>query len=143
MAFIRSARPNDAFQIRTLGTADPAFKVSDRILFYEHEELIEWALTPKDNILLVLEEHAEGEIIGFLYCKVMSYHWAMLDNSYVLPQHRGKKLGKLLYDTLLAELRARHIVYLTTLIEPGNPAAERIPREFKQAKAYGWYEAWL
>jgi len=62
----RSARPN-----RPLASV-PAIR------FYEHRELEEWITAPKENLLFVLDEG--GEIAGFFFCKIMSSHWAYLDN---------------------------------------------------------------
>jgi hypothetical protein len=85
---VRDAVPEDVSEIYALGRSDAAFRVSEAIHFYEERELSEWIARPEENILCVAL--SGSEIIGFCFCKVMSYHWAMLDNFYVKPGSRGK-----------------------------------------------------
>ena len=112
---VRCATPADTDAIFAMGTAEPAFGVSSRIRFYEHRELEEWIAAPDDNLLLVLDDG--GEISGFLFCKIMSSHWAYLDNFYVRPECRGKGYGRLLMQALLSQLKSQGIAYLSTLVD--------------------------
>jgi ribosomal protein S18 acetylase RimI-like enzyme len=111
---VRRATPADTDPIFCMGSQEPAFGVSPQIRFYEKQELAEWIAAPDDNLLLVLDE--DGEIRGFLFCKVMSCHWAYLDNFYVSPSCRGHGHGHLLMQALLDLLREREIAYLSTLV---------------------------
>ena len=77
-AIVRLANTGDVDQIFGLGASESAFEISPAIHFYEKTELQEWLNTPRDNVLLVAEE--SSQIVGFLYAKIMSHHWAMLDN---------------------------------------------------------------
>ena len=74
--------------------------MSDRIRFYEKTELEQWIAVPRHNIVLVVQKWKD-RWQGLVYCKVMSHHWAMLDNFYVLPGFRGYG-----YDELLVERTA-------------------------------------
>ena len=53
-----------------------ANSVISRVLSHRHG-------TP--NNILGVAEHNDA-IVGFFFCKVMSSHWAMLDNFYLLPE---------------------------------------------------------
>jgi len=118
-AIVRRAVPADTDAIFALGTAEPAFGVSPAIRFYERRELEEWIAAPEENLLFVLDEG--GEIAGFLFCKIMSSHWAYLDNFYVRPVSRGKGYGRLLMDALLHQLKNLGIAYLSTLVDKQDP----------------------
>lgn len=140
---VRAAAAEDVPAILSLGLGDPAFRVSDRIPFYERTELEEWIQEPRDNILLVAV--SAGSIAGFLFCKVMSSHWAMLDNFYVQPSFRGRSLAELLLGELRKRLRQRGIAYLTTLTSQEDLVLARYLRRlgFRQAKQYAWHELFL
>ena len=140
---VRKAALDDVAAIVAMGHGDSAFAVSDRIRFYEKGELDHWIATPRDNILLVIE--SEGEVAGFTFCKIMSYHWAMLDNFYVLPAFRGSGCSESLMRELLHELRQRGIAYLTTLTDhEDNRLNHYLNRNgFRFAKTYDWHELFL
>jgi len=104
---VHRAIPADIDPLFCMGSEEPAFGVSPQIWFYEREELIEWIASPEDNILLVLDD--DGRIKGFLFCKVMSSHWAYLDNFYVHPSCCGHGHGHLLMQALLDLLRERRV----------------------------------
>ena len=114
-AIVRRAVPTDTDAIFALGTAEPAFGVSPAIRFYERRELEEWIAAPEENLLFVLDEG--GEIAGFFFCKIMSSHWAYLDNFYVRPASRGRGYGRLLMQALLSQLKNQRIAYLSTLVD--------------------------
>ncbi len=113
-AIVRRAISTDIDAIFSLGTKEPAFGVNERIRFYEREELVEWFASPDENLLLVIENN--GDLAGFCFCKIMSFHWAYLDNFYVSPTSRGQGYGHLLMQALLDLIRERKIAYLTTLV---------------------------
>lgn len=140
---VRPATLGDVDVIFAIGRSDPAFAVSDAISFYERSELVEWVGDPSDNILLVAEY--ESAVVGFLFCKVMSHHWAMLDNFYVRPEHRGKRFGLALFQELLRGLRGRGVVYLSALASPDDPEVANVIRRLGLArtKGYDWYELFL
>ena len=112
-AIVRQATPDDIDPLYSLGTAEPAFGVSPRIRFYEREELAEWIAAPEGNVLLVVDDG--GEIGGFCFCKLMSSHWAYLDNFYICPRSRGHGHGRFLIQALLDLLQKKKIAYLSTL----------------------------
>jgi GNAT superfamily N-acetyltransferase len=126
-----------------MGSGEPAFGVSPQIRFYERQELCEWIAAPEDNLLLVLDD--EGKIRGFLFCKVMSSHWAYLDNFYVHSSSRGHGYGHLLMQALLDLLRERKIAYLSTLVaEPDTFLSEYLGKcGLVTEKTYVWKERFV
>lgn len=140
---VRDAREKDIDAIYTLGSSDTVFQVSKHIPFYEREELTEWINNPKDNILCVADDN--GNVIGFFFCKVMSWHWAMLDNFYCVPSFRNGKISSLMTDALIQRLRQRKVLYLSTLVEEGRISLGRFLRRqgFSMSKRYEWYEVFI
>lgn len=140
---IRDALAADIDAIYLLGRSDGAFTVSEKIPFYERQELVEWIASPKDNILCVALQ--DSRVVGFFFCKVMSYHWAMLDNFYVTSDVRDGRVGRLMFEALTSRLRQKRIVYITTLVEKGRGSLERLLRRqgFRFSKSYNWHECFL
>ena len=137
---VRRAIPADIDTLCALGKGEPAFSVSEKIRFYERKELEEWIADPEGNLLLVLDD--EDVITGFLFCKIMSYHWAYLDNFYVRPGYRRHGQGMSLMQALLDLLREKKIVYLSTLVEEKDTfLAQYLGMSgFVSEKTYVWLE---
>lgn len=140
---IRTMRREDIDEVVTAGHSDSAFAVSSTIRFYERAELDEWIDCPTANILLVAD--SREAICGFLYCKLMSYHWALLDNFYVFPAFRNTGIGEALMKGLLEQLQERNIPYLTTLSAVDEPAVGRYIQRFgfQATRTYKWNELFL
>ncbi len=140
---VRDAQLEDLPEIYALGRSDPAFRVSEVIPFYEESELMEWISRPQENVLCVVL--SETGIAGFCFCKVISYHWAMLDNFYVRRECRGGQAGPMLFAELVRRLRDRKISYVSTLIQRDRSALARLTRRygFRHANSYEWYEMFL
>lgn len=136
----RRARLSDVSAIFEMGRSDRAFEVSDSIRFYEKAELELWAESPQDNVLLVLE--SQSQMAGFLFCKIISSHWAMLDNFYVKPSFRNRGGSRVLMDCLLTELHTRGIQYVSTLAAVDSRGLDDYLTHhgFKWARSYHWYE---
>jgi hypothetical protein len=140
---VRDARHADVVDIIRLGNSTTKFKVSDDIRFYEDFELREWIANPSDNILLVATE--SDETVGFLYCKLMSTHWALLDNFFCDANAARRGASKLLFDGLLGRLRASNHAYLTALIRADHAPLERLCRRygFVPRDNYRWMDMFL
>jgi ribosomal protein S18 acetylase RimI-like enzyme len=140
---VRDATPADIPALLAMGHGDNTFMVSERIRFYEKAELEEWIASPANNILLVAD--SSESIAGFLFCKVMSYHWAMLDNFYIRPEFRGRQYDMPMMRELLDRLHLRGLSYLTTLTAIDHPALARYLKRFgfRTATIYQWNELFL
>lgn len=140
----RWATVNDLGQIVKLGK-DNAFKVSKNIRFYEPDELMDWLVGDKD-ILRVLELNRGRKVIGFYYCKLMSRHWAYLDNFYIVPGYRRKGLGRQMLSDLAHQLEGNGIKYLSTLVALHEFDIARWMTQiggFASKRAYVWLEKFL
>jgi ribosomal protein S18 acetylase RimI-like enzyme len=140
---VRFADPAEAEAICQIGTADPSFEVSPLIRFYERSEVEEWARDRQNNLMLVAE--AGDQLVGFLFCKIMSQHWAMLDNFYVRPPYRHPSIPVALSEFLTGELERRGISYLTCLVREDHVALARLleARGFAPTHKYTWFEQFL
>jgi hypothetical protein len=140
---VSEASSKDIDDIVKIGSSDAAFAVSDVIRFYEKSELREWANKPDDNILLVARRNRD--FAGFLFCKIMSSHWALLDNFYIVGHSRDGKCSVLLFEELKQRLMSRGISYLTTLIKKDANSLSRYVRKFgmKPVRQYTWHELFL
>jgi len=140
---LRQAVLSDVDDLMALGAAHAGFSVSEKIRFYERDELIEWISKPDENILLAAV--VDGRIAGFLFTKIMSWHWAMLDNFYLHPAQRGKQIGQRLLEELFKQLRARKIQYVSTLISTEEPELIAYFRRqnFDAGKSYVWCDRFL
>ena len=140
---VRDARVGDIDSIFSLARDASAFQVSARIPFYERVELVQWIESPEQNILCVVGDG--GAIAGFFFCKIMSCHWAMLDNFYAASGPRRAEFGHAMFEGLLKRLRERGISYLTTLVSAERLSLNRLLRRqgFRPSKTYTWNEYFL
>jgi GNAT superfamily N-acetyltransferase len=140
---IRHATLQDTTGIYELGRSDSAFAVSRSIPFYELSELEQWVQSPKDNLLMVAS--IDCRVVGFLFCKVISHHWAMLDNCYVHPQFREQGIGSRLLGALIQALKERGIEYMSALCNVNDrPLLDHLSRKgFQLGNAYRWIELFV
>lgn len=140
---VRHAAEKDAEKIYRLGMTTRDFAVSRHIKFYQKDEIAEWIRNKENNILIVAE--VNSRIVGFVYCKIMSHHWAMVDNFYVLPKFRKEGVGTSVEEVLLAELRRRNVRYITLLVKPENKIMRRFLRKrgFGEQGQYVWVDKLL
>lgn len=140
---VRFAQETDVKAICSIGQSDTVFAISKQIVFYRETEIIEWANSPEDNIFLIVED--EKNICGFLFCKKMSHHWAMLDSFYILPEARKSNAALLLWEKLSEELLCRKVPYLSALIDSEKSSLRRLLKSygFTEARNYMWMEKFI
>lgn len=144
MALIfRDAKLGDIDSIFNFGINDDSFRVSEKIKFYEIEELSEWVLDKVNNILAVAEDN--GVVVGFFFCKLMSSHWAFLDNFYLDSGFRGYDNGKKMFLFLKNKLSEKNIKYLSILVESDKKALIRYSENlgFSKSNKYQWLELFV
>jgi len=137
---ISQATAADVDAIFAFGTSHSEFEVSAAIRFYEKAELAEWIGRPEDDVVLVAR-NASG-IVGFLFCKLMSSHWALLDNFLVRPDVRRHGCGTAMLRSLCARLQRRGIEYLSTLADAAKPTLHETLEHlrFKRQRPYVWFD---
>ena len=140
---IRRAVNDDIPSLYSIAQSTAAFKVSSDIPFYEQEEVEFWIAHPSENIFLVAEDN--DTVVGFLFCKIMSPHWAFLDNYYVLPQFRKGSYGKALLAELRSIVRARGLRYVSMLTRGEGSELETIAQKlgFSRQDRYRWWDLQL
>jgi len=140
---VREATHEDIASIVTLGSSTATFAVSDSIRFYEAYELREWIEDPVHNVLLtVLPDDVVG---GFAYCKLMSSHWALLDNFYCTAAAASNGAGLELFHALQTRLRSTGHAYLTTLVRSDHTTLMRLCQRlgFSKRDDYRWMDLTL
>ena len=140
---VRTATNADVNAICKIGESDPSFAVSDRIRFYERSEIEEWIRSPENNVFLVAEDN--DRIGGFLFCKIMSHHWAMLDTLFVLPEFRGEGVANSMLDALVRRLQDKEISYLSAICgeEDSETDAWLRRHNFSRERKYSWFECFI
>jgi len=137
---VRLAKQKDVNNIYKIGTSHSDFAVSKRIRFYERNEIKEW-IRNKSHIFLVAEKG--NKIIGFLCCIIISRHWAMIDNLFILPEYRHTGNGKKLLETCIKKLKERKIDYATRLIKLKKFSKKYPLMGFKPESKYIWVDEFI
>jgi N-acetylglutamate synthase-like GNAT family acetyltransferase len=143
MLRFRLAKAKDAPAILKLGR-DPVFDHDGLIRYYDASHLAAWFRETANNVWMVAETE-RGKVAGFAFCKIISKGWAMLDTLYVAPAQRDGEVGARFLEAIKKRLRARGIVYLSTLIEVDRQDLQKKAREqgFDRNKRYDWFSQLL
>jgi GNAT superfamily N-acetyltransferase len=135
---IRAIRKTDVARLIDVGHSHTDFRVNRRVGFYKKSELITWARRSNEGVFLIA---ISGKtLLGFVFCKIMSSKWAMIDSLYVLPEFRRKGVGGKLIETCFAQLRNNGIDYVSTLIKPHKRQIRSYMSRngFRQSSKYLW-----
>jgi len=137
---IRRANKNDLNKIYFLGINIKEFIVSKRRKFYEKNELKEWVKKSQDNIFLIVEY--DKQIIGFLYAKLISNYWCMLDNIGIIDEFRSKGIGSMLLKKLYQILDKKRVCYLQALVGIEYKKTRKFWKKkgFKEGKKFIWVD---
>lgn len=119
------------------------FKVSEKISFYEISELRHWINNPNSNFLYGIFE--ADKCLGFCFCKIMSDHWALIDNFYICPENRKNKLGHKLQKFIEEKLKARKIKYVSRVTRSDNAGMHKFlfKTGYNKSGEYLWFEKFL
>ena len=137
-AQIRTARKKDIGPIYELGKKTLELSFSKEMTFHDKSEFKEFISHPKDNILLIAER--EGEVIGFLYAKIISRTWCLLDSLTVKREYRKHGIGTQLLTGLYKMLKEDKVTYVQILEQINQKKTRRFWREqgFKEEKVFIW-----
>ncbi|MFP4424589.1 MAG: GNAT family N-acetyltransferase [Candidatus Woesearchaeota archaeon] len=129
---IKTATLADLDTIIELGKSVNEFQVSDDVVtFWPKDVLID--CIKSNNPILVAKE--SNQIIGYIIANYNSYFKkGIIENIFVDPDFRGKKVGKLLLSNLLDKLKELGCEYVCSLTEMENNVAARffVSNEFKR-----------
>jgi len=133
---IRHAKKEDVGEIYQLGEKVDELRFSGKH-FHEKFELVGF-LKGKDNVFLVAEEN--GFIVGFIYARIISKDWCMLDNLVVNKKIRGNGVGSLLLEEFYRVLRKRGVDYVQVLEEIHHRKTRKFwhDKGFKEEKVFIW-----
>jgi predicted N-acetyltransferase YhbS len=140
---IRKAKLNEAHKIYLLGKKIHELDFSRKHPFHDFGEIREFISSPHENIMLIAEQ--EGEIVGFVYAKILSHStggWCMLDNLGVEHAHRGQGISNALLHKLYKELRKRKVRYVQILEEIHHKKTRSFWKKqgYKETKNFLWAE---
>ena len=140
---IRKAKLSDIPSIEKLGRKTKEFVVSKKIRFYEREELEDWIKNPANNTFLIALKG--NKVVGFLFSKIISPHWAMADNLVVSEKHRNNGIGNLLLNKYYQILQENKISYISGLVGIDYFPIRKFWKKmgFNEGKAFIWIEKFL
>lgn len=134
------AQKKDAIRICAFGRKIKELSASKKARFHSKKDIEEWIKKPKDNITLVVFD--EKKFIGFLYAKIMSNQWCMIDSLAIDDAYRKQGIGSLLLDYLFNILEKKEIWYVQAFVGLNNIKGRKFWREkkFKEGKKFIWLE---
>lgn len=135
---VRHAKLSDIDMIYALGRKTEELNFSPNMRFHDKIELKEFVKKPKDNILLAAD--CDGKIAGFLYAKIVSRTWCILDNLAVEKEFRGHGIGNSLLHEFYTILKKRKVHYVQVLEEIHHKKTRKFwhDRGFKEEKIFVW-----
>ena len=137
---IKRASLNNLEQIYALVTSLPVFSASDETRFFDKKELKEWIIRKRDSIVLIAE--LNDLIVGFLFAKLVSSEWCMLDSIGVNPKFRKQGIANKLLEQLYQLLKKRNVTYIQGLVEVNQKSTREFwkKRGFKEGNKFVWIE---
>jgi len=138
---IRHAKLGDTNSIYALGSKfDENLKASKRrnMHFHEKKEFKEFIKSPKYNILLVAL--LDNKVVGFLYAKILSYGWCLLDDVAVEANYQHDGIGSELLKEFYKILKRRKIDYVQILEEIHHKQTRKFWKDkgFREEKTFVW-----
>lgn len=140
MVIVRPISTADAASIWTIFADQQGFSTGTRIKFYDEEEIEFWAEDPQ-SIFLVAKDN--GRYVGFIFAKIISPSWAMIDGFFVLPSARGTGAGKQLLQELEDRVQKRGIEYVHAMMCGQDTIDWAVSQDFERGNVYAWMEKWL
>lgn len=113
---VREARLEDVGNIVKLGDTVNEFQVSDEVVTFWPKHIVEKIVRSKSDFIIVAEERKQ--IIGFIIANYNpTFGKAIIENIFVQPEYRGKKVSDKLRDFLLNKLKEVGCKYVCALVE--------------------------
>jgi ribosomal protein S18 acetylase RimI-like enzyme len=111
--------------------------------FHEKGEFLEFIKNPEENVFLVAK--IGNKVAGFIYAKVLSHDWCMVDNLAVNERYQNHGIGSMLLENLYKILKNKKISYIQILEEIHHKKTRKFWREkgFREEKVFVWADKWL
>jgi len=139
---LRFASIEDADLIYSFSSL-PDFKVNDKIVFYEKKEIKEWLENIWDNKFALL--FVNKKIAGFCFYKLMSYHWALIDNFFIKKEYRRDGYGTKLQEFVENNLKESGIFYISRTTRANNNLMHAFLNKtgYSNRGDYTWFDKFL
>jgi ribosomal protein S18 acetylase RimI-like enzyme len=143
---ISQAEKKDLEEVLKLGRKfEDALKASKlkKAHFHEQQEFIEFIRNPKENVFLVAK--VKNKVVGFIYVKILSHDWCMIDNLAVDERYQKHGIGSMLLEELYKILKKRKVSYIQILEEIHHKKTRKFWHEkgFREEKVFVWADKWL
>ncbi len=111
--------------------------------FHEKKEFLEFIKNPEENVFLAAK--IDNKIVGFIYAKILSHDWCMIDNLAVNEKYQKHGIGSMLLEKLCEILKKRKISYIQILEEIHHKKTRKFWRDkgFREEKVFVWADKWL
>ena len=135
---IRRAKFSDVKDIYKLGKSTEELSFSPDMIFHDRIELKEFIKKPKENILLVAS--LDNKLAGFLYAKIASHTWCILDNLAVDKKYRNHGIGNSLLHEFYKILKKMKVHYIQVLEEVHHKKTRKFwhDKGFREEKVFVW-----
>jgi len=139
---IREAAPEDVSQIISNSQTTDRFRVSAYTDEMDEEELRFW-ITDERSIVIVAV--LDTRLVGYAYGLCLSPKWFFFDEFVLIPQVRGRGIGKKMYTYLREVCRKRGLQLIQAIVKDDESKALEywIGRGFEQGSKCIWVEDWL
>ncbi|MDN5274692.1 MAG: family N-acetyltransferase [Candidatus Saccharibacteria bacterium] len=115
MTEVRAALLKDVDELHALGSGVSEFSVSRETVTFWPKKTLRRAIESGDVFIRVAQD--KDRLVGFIIASFSDgLKKAIIENIFVSPTHRGKKLGNDLLNRLLQDLRNCGCEYVATLI---------------------------
>jgi ribosomal protein S18 acetylase RimI-like enzyme len=143
---ILQAGKEDIDDILRLGKKfEDALKASrlKRAHFHEKEEFLDFIKNPRENVFLVAK--VDKKLAGFIYARILSEDWCMIDNLAVEKEYQKRGIGTMLIEELYKILQKRKISYIQILEEIHHKQTRKFwhDKGFREEKVFVWADKWL
>lgn len=140
MQFVRiGARQLNEFVGTFVQTEELA--VNHKIGFYEPCELAAWMKKPRENLLFAVRYGKR--YVAFVFAKIMSPHWALIDTFYVKPDMRKFGIGKFMQEKIDCLLKEAGVKYVSRVTKSENLHKFLPKMGYSKRDKYTWFDKFL
>lgn len=138
---IRDAKKKDINGIHSLGKDVEEFSTTDEVVTFWPKYILENCIKSRTDFFLIAEEN-DG-IAGFIIVNYNStFKKAVIENLYVHPDFRGRKIGRELLESVIEKLKKINCEYICALTETTNERVIKLhlDLDFNKGKEYVWLD---